>query len=83
MLRNRSKELERLPWKSQVLAALSDLDCTKTSNQRTAAQRRLHLLFQGGGDLKKALRKCVALIKRVERLEALRVRIGRKLPIRF
>jgi len=83
MRRDRSRELERLPWKSQVQAAVAELDCAKTSNQRMAALRRLHLLFVGGGELKRVLRRCLALIRRVERLEAWQIRAGRKLTIRF
>ena len=83
MGRDRSRKVERLPWDSQVQAAVTEFDFAKTHSQRTAVLRRLHSLFVGPGELKKVLRKCLALVERVERLEARQMRAGGRLPIRF
>jgi hypothetical protein len=83
MRRDRLRKLEQLPWKSQVQAALAELDYAKTSNQRVAALRRLRLLFVGGAEPKKVLRRCLSLIRRIERLEAWHIRTCRELLIRF
>ena len=83
MRRDRSRKVKQLPWKTQVLAAVKELDFAKAPKERMAALGRLRSLFAGGGSLKKVLRKCLALIRRFERLEAWQIRAGRKLPIRF
>jgi hypothetical protein len=68
MRRNRCKEAGRRPWETQVLAALAEFDFAKASSQRMAALKKLQPLFAGDGALKKALRKCLALTRRAERL---------------
>jgi hypothetical protein len=65
---HRSKEVGRLPWQTQVLAALAEFDFVKAPSQRMAVLRKLQSLFAGNEALKKVLRKCLALTRRAERL---------------
>jgi hypothetical protein len=67
MRHHRSKEVG-LPWQTQVRAALAELDFAKASSQRMAALRKLQPLFAGKGARKTALRKCLALTIKAERL---------------
>jgi hypothetical protein len=67
MRRYRSKEVG-LPWQTQVLAALAEFDLAQAPSQRLPALKKLQLLFAGSGELKKVLRKCLALTRRAERL---------------
>lgn len=64
----RLKEVERLPWQTQVAAALAEFDIAKSSRERMAALRKLQPLFAGNGARRKALRRCLALMRRAERL---------------
>ena len=77
------KEVRQLPLQTRVLHALSEFDSAKTPSERMAALSKLQPLIAGNGAGNAALRKCLALIKKVERLEAWQIRSGRKLPIRF
>jgi hypothetical protein len=58
----------QLPWQTQVLAALSELDSAKSPSQRMAALGQLRPLFAGNGARKAALRNCLALLIRAERM---------------
>jgi hypothetical protein len=71
MRRHRSKEVGQLTWQTQALAALAEFDSAKAPSQRVAALRKLKSLFAGAGELKKVLRKCLALTKRAERLSTI------------
>jgi hypothetical protein len=69
MRRHRSREVGRqLPWQTQALAALAEFDSAKTPSQRMVALRKLQPLFAGNGARKAALRKCVELTRKVERV---------------
>ena len=83
MKSHRSKEVRQLPLQTRVLHALSEFDSAKTPSERMAALSKLQPLIAGNGARNAALRKCLALIRRVERLEAWQIRTGRNLPISF
>lgn len=68
MRRHRSSEVKRITWHSRALVALAEFDLAKTHSQRMAALRKLQPLFAGNGARKAALRKCLALTRRVERV---------------
>ena len=72
MRRKASGNAEPLPWKRRVLAALTEFDCATARSQRMAALGKLQTLFAGKGARKEALRKCLALTRRVERLRIVR-----------
>lgn len=62
------KEVGQPSRKTQVLAALAELDFAKGHSQRMAALRTLQPLFAGNGAREAALRKCLAVLIRAERL---------------
>jgi hypothetical protein len=66
MSRHGSKEVGRLSWQTQVLAALAEFDSGKARRERTAPLRKLQALYAGNGELKAALSKCLALLIRAE-----------------
>ena len=55
-------------WQAHVLAIVAEFDCAKTPSQRMALLRKLRPLFAGNGARRAALRKCLALTIRAERL---------------
>jgi len=71
MRRHRSKEIGQLPWQTQALAVLAEFDSANAPSQRVAALRKLQLLFAGDGELKRVLRKCLALTRRADRMSKL------------
>jgi len=65
----RSREVGRqLPWQTQALAALAEFDSAKTTSRRMVALRKLQPLFAGSGARKAALRKCLAVTIKAERM---------------
>lgn len=70
-LNDRSDDAGRIPWQTQVLDAVAEFNSAKAPSQRMAALKKLQPLFAGSGEQKKALRKCLVLTRRAERLSKL------------
>jgi hypothetical protein len=68
MRRHRSSEVKRISWHKQAFSALAEFDSAQTSSQRMAALKKLQPLFAGNGTRKAALRKCLALTIKTERM---------------
>jgi hypothetical protein len=68
MKRFRSKELQQASWQTEARHALLEFDTARYSAQRLAALKKLQPLFDGKGKLKEALRRCLTLANRAERM---------------